>query len=207
MQKKPKDMDLHNMAWIISSLDMAVYGSPVHLDYIEKILKNYEKKYEGIRYERVISSLKNIEQIILKKIYTESVRKRLKFLNYGTRFFLISAIIIAFISIFYRMPILLALFYSFFIASVLLLLLNYIMLKSIDRKIENLDDPDYLKEKDYIKEVNQYLINILLKKIKEKGAISSDYRIPLKSDYKNIEIISRSGFMKKYYVGVVKDQP
>ncbi|MEM4395621.1 MAG: hypothetical protein QXW48_03470, partial [Thermoplasmata archaeon] len=68
MARPPKDMDLHNMTWLISSLDMAIYGNPVRLDYIEKILKNYEKKYEGINYLKISNSLKSIEKIMLEKV-------------------------------------------------------------------------------------------------------------------------------------------
>ena len=53
------------MTWLISSLDMAIYGNPVRLDYIEKILKNYEKKYEGINYLKISNSLKSIEKMKL----------------------------------------------------------------------------------------------------------------------------------------------
>lgn len=207
MPKVPRDMDLHNMAWIISSLDMAIYGNPVRLDYIEKILKNYEKKYEEINYERVMASLKNIEKIMLDRIYTKSIRKRLKMLNYGTRIFLISSIAVAFISFLFRMFWLFTLFYSFFIAALFLLIVNYLVLRSLDKRIENLHDDDYMMEKEYIRNLNQYLIDLLSKKIREKNANPKEYRIPMKSEYKNIEIVSRSSFLRKYYIGIVKAQP
>lgn len=207
MPKVPKDMDLHNMAWIISSLDMAIYGNPVRLDYVGKILKNYEKKYEEINYEKVMTSLKNIEKIMLDRIYTKSIRKRLKMLNYGTRIFLIFAIAVAFISFLFEMFWLFTLFYSFFIAALFLLIVNYLMLKSLDKRIENLHSDDYMMEKEYIWNVNQYLIDLLSKKIREKSANPKEYRIPLKSEYKNIEIVSRSSFLRKYYIGIVKAQP
>jgi len=207
LPKNPRDMDLHNMAWTISSLDMAIYGNPIRIDYIEKIMNNYEKKYSEINQTRIIASLKNIERIMLDRIYIPVIRKRLKILNYGTRAFLISAIIVAFISLFYRMNWLLYVFYPLFILAVLFLLLNYIVLKGIDRKIENLNDEDYLKEKEFIKSINQYLIDLMAKKVKEKNANPIDYRIPLKSEYKNLEIVSRSTFFRKYYTAIVKIQP
>jgi hypothetical protein len=204
LPKEPKDRDLHNMAWLISSLDMAIYGNPVRLDYIERMLRNYEKKYQEIRYDRIMQSLRNIERIMLEKIYTEKMRLRLKLLNYGTRIFLIAAIVVAFISLFYRLNYLLILFYSFFALAVLLLFFNYLILKSMDRRIEGLDDPDYLREKEMIMGVNQYLIDILAKKVKEKNANPDEYRIPLKSEYKNLKIVSRSSFLRKYYTAVVQ---
>ncbi len=207
MAPPPKDRDLQNMAWLISSLDMAVYGNPVRIDYVEKILKNYEKKYEEIDYEKISNSLKNIEKIMLERIYTPSIRKRLKFLNYGTRAFLITAIAIAFISIFFKMDYLITIFYSLFVISVFMLLINYTMLKSIDRKIESLKDQDYLQEKNFIISINQFLMDILSRKMKEKGANPREYRITLKNEYKNVEIISRSNFMRKYYIAIVKVQP
>ncbi len=204
LPKEPKDRDLHNMAWLISSLDMAIYGNPVRLDYIERMLRNYEKKYQEIRYDRIMQSLRNIERIMLEKIYTQKMRLRLKRLNYGTRVFLIAAIVVAFISLFYRLNYLLILSYSFFALAVLLLFFNYLILKSIDRRIEGLDDPDYLREKEIIMGVNQYLIDILAKKVKEKNANPDEYRIPLKSGYKNLKIVSRSSFLRKYYTAVVQ---
>ncbi|MEM0078425.1 MAG: hypothetical protein QW754_04825 [Thermoplasmata archaeon] len=207
MARPPKDMDLHNMTWLISSLDMAIYGNPVRLDYIEKILKNYEKKYEGINYLKISNSLKSIEKIMLEKVYTVKTRRKLKFLNYGTRSFLIAAIAIAFITLFLKMNYLIIIFYILFIISVLMLIINFLMLRSLDKIIEKMDDLDFLKEKEYIISVNQYLIDILSKKMKEKNANPRDYRIPLKSEYKNLEIVSRSNFMRKYYNGIIKIQP
>ncbi len=201
---KVKDPDIYNHAGLISALDLVCYGFSVDIEKIEKTSRNYSKKYDFMNPEKIMELINQIENGIMKNVYTEKNRRDIKILNYLTRILLALMIGFAIISYIYHNIILLYFVYLFFVSAIFVFYLHYRKLSKMDKMFTKIDDPEFLKAKNEIIEINKKLIKALNEKMVEKDTNPYDYKIPLRSYYDDIEVVTPASFTRNYYMGIVK---
>ncbi len=201
---KVKDPDIYNHAGLISALDFVCYGVPVDIEKIKKTAKNYSKKYDFMNPEKIIELINKIEEGIIKNVFTEKARKEIKILNYLTRILLALMIGFAIFAFLYHDVLLLYVVYLLFAGAIVVFYLHYRKLSKLDKMVTKIGDQDFLSAKNEILEINKKLIRTLIEKMIEKDAKPEDYKIPLRTKYDEIEIISPPSLTRNYYMGIVK---
>ncbi len=169
---KVKDPDIYKHAGLISALDLVCYGVSVDIEKIKKTARNYSKKYDFMNPEKIMELINKIENGIMKNVYTEKNRGIHKILNYLTRILLALMVGFAIISYIYHNILILYFVYIFFVSAIFIFYLHYRKLSKMDKMFAKIDDPEFLKAKNEIVEINKKLIRALIEKMVEKDGKS-----------------------------------